>query len=382
MARVIAFIPVRGGSLSIPLKNIKELAGKPLVLWTAEAASQCSLIDEVIIATDSNEIKNVVENAGLKKTVIFERSADNATNTASTESVMLEYLENKPQNDDTLFILVQATSPFTESEHFEEAIRKLQNGNKDSLLSCVKSKRFFWSDNGTPINYDFKNRPRRQNFPGWYMENGAFYISRVQDIIRNQCRLSGSIELYEMPDYTGLEIDEQTDWSIAAQFLKCKSRRKDYTQLKIVLSDVDGVLTDGSMYYSEQGDELKKFSTYDGVGFRLLKEMGMITGIITSEKTELVARRANKMQIDYCIQGAFGKAKLQAAIDICTKHHLTLENVAYIGDDVGDEEVLRQVGFPFCPANAVKSVKEIPNIQSLSSTGGAGCIREIYESVI
>ena len=86
----IAFIPVRGGSKSIPLKNIKPLCGKPLVCWTIEALEACVAIDEVIVATDSDEIWSTVETRNYKKTHLYRRSAQNASDTASTESVMLE----------------------------------------------------------------------------------------------------------------------------------------------------------------------------------------------------------------------------------------------------------------------------------------------------
>ena len=174
--RVLAFIPVRGGSKSIPLKNIKPFCGKPLVCWNIEALENCPLVDEVIVATDSDDIWRTVESQHYHKTKLYRRSAENACDTASTESVMLEYINYAQLPKDYIFMLVQATSPLTQTEHFIEALRTYSKGEYDSMLTCVRNYRFFWKEDGSSMNYDYMSRPRRQNFNGMLMENGAFYI--------------------------------------------------------------------------------------------------------------------------------------------------------------------------------------------------------------
>lgn len=216
----IAFIPVRGGSKSIPLKNIKLLAGKPLVYWTAKAANNANCIDKVIVATDSEEIKNTVRAfSDLNKVEIYNRKAENATDEASTESVMLEYIDATNLNDDTFF-LIQATSPLLKSKHIDEMYEKYIKSNADSALSCVRSKRFFWTKDGKSINYDYQNRPRRQDFEGLMMENGACYINKVGNIKRDQNRLSDKIFVYEMPEYTAVEIDEPDDFLLIEKLME------------------------------------------------------------------------------------------------------------------------------------------------------------------
>ncbi len=212
--KIIAFIPVRGGSKSIPLKNIKPLCGKPLVCWNIEALEACPEIDEIIVATDSDKIEATVKAQNYAKTKIYRRSAQNASDTASTESVMLEYIGHANLCADTVFMLVQATSPLTQTIHFSEAIVLYKRKQYDSLLTCVRNYRFFWNADGTSKNYDYRNRPRRQNFSGELMENGAFYINTVSNIITSGNRLCGKIGIYEMPEYTATEIDEPDDWII------------------------------------------------------------------------------------------------------------------------------------------------------------------------
>lgn len=386
MNRVIAFIPVRGGSKSIPLKNIKPLCGKPLVCWNIEALEACPQVDEVIVATDSDEIWKTVESRNYLKTKLYRRSAENACDTASTESVMLEYIKyaSLPKND--IFMLVQATSPLTEAIHFSEALQKYASGAYDSMLTCVRNYRFFWNEDGSSMNYDYMNRPRRQNFSGMQMENGAFYINTVENILSNGNRLGGKIGIYEMPEYTATEIDEPDDWMILEKLMrKYKSEfQKPLTKpnIKLFVSDIDGTLTDGGMYYSENGDELKKFNTRDGMGFGMLRDAGIKTAIVTSEDRELNRRRAEKLKIDFLAQGKRDGGKIAAVKEIVKEMGISLEEVAYIGDDVNCIDLLSSVGLAACPADACGKVKDIPGIIVMTRKGGEGCVRELIDNYL
>ena len=222
----IAFIPVRGGSKSIPLKNIKLLNGKPLVFWTAKAAQESKYIDKVIIATDSSEIKEAVIKFGFSKLEVYDRKPENAQDTSSTESVMLEYIERAKLNPDDRFVLIQATSPLLKSIYIDEMFEALNNSDADSIFSAVREKQFHWIetvDGVKPINYDYKNRPRRQDFQGLLAENGACYINLVKNVIADKCRLSGKILAYELPAETAYEIDEVSDWLIVENLMKAKN---------------------------------------------------------------------------------------------------------------------------------------------------------------
>lgn len=382
---VIAFIPVRGGSKSIPLKNIKPFCGKPLVCWNIEALEACPQVDVIVVATDSDVIWNTVENRHYAKTVLYRRSTENACDTASTESVMLEYIHNASLSENSIFMLVQATSPLTETKHFSEALLLYAKGEYDSIITCVRNYRFFWNEDGTSMNYDYMNRPRRQNFRGMLMENGAFYINKVKNILTNGNRLGGKIGIYEMPEYTASEIDEPDDWMILENLMRkhVLSKQTGFTKkVKLFLCDVDGTLTDGGMYYTEKGDELKKFNTRDGMGFQLLREAGIKTGIITSENTDIVARRASKLKIDFLYQCKRDGGKLAVADDICRQMGITLDEVAYIGDDLNCGKLLRAVGVKACPADACASVRNINGINVMMLKGGEGCVREFIDSIL
>ena len=216
----VAFIPVRGGSKSIPLKNIKILNGKPLVYWTAKAANDAVCVDKVVIATDSDEIERVVKSFNLDKVNVYRRSEENAQDSSSTESVMLEYIEGVNLSLDDRFFLIQATSPLLKSKHIDEMYAKYIKDNADSAMTGVVSKRFFWTKDGKPLNYDYKNRPRRQDWDGIILENGACFINSVENILRDKNRMSGKISIYEMPEYSAYEIDEPDDFIIVESLMK------------------------------------------------------------------------------------------------------------------------------------------------------------------
>lgn len=211
----VALIPLRGGSKSIPKKNIKPLAGKPLSAWTLEAAAGCAAIHTVYVSTDSEEIADVVQGLGLGVQVI-KRPAEFATDEASTEAVMLHFMS---QVDFDVLVTIQATSPLLAACDLDRALAQFHDQQLDSMLSAVRTKRFFWQDDATPINYDPLHRPRRQEFHGTLMENGAFYLTRREILQRYQCRLGGKIGVYEMDEATALEIDEPEDWERVERLL-------------------------------------------------------------------------------------------------------------------------------------------------------------------
>lgn len=379
----IAFIPVRGGSKSIPLKNIKDFCGRPLIYWTIKAAIDLPEIDKVIVATDDDSIEQTVLSFGFEKVFLYRRDSINAQDNSSTESVMLEYIKKQNLLLDTNFVLIQATSPLLSTEDLRKGLKTVKN--YDSVLSCVQSKRFFWEANGKALNYDPNNRPRRQDFDGLLMENGAFYINSVKNILKYENRLSGNIGIVEMPEFTAVEIDEEEDWIIAESLMKrfnSKLFQKEKQSIKLFVTDVDGVLTDAGMYYSESGDELKKFNTHDGMAFQLLRENNIKTAIITSEDTKLVSRRAKKLKVDYLYQGKKFNGKLNTVKEICKKEGISLNQVAYIGDDINCYDLLSNAGLAACPENAVLKIKEIPNIMLLNKKGGEGVVREFVEYIL
>ena len=148
---------------------------------------------------------------------------------------------------------------------------------------------------------------------------------------------------------------------------------------KLVLTDIDGVWTDGGMYYDQTGNEWKKFNTSDSAGILFCRKLNIPVGIITGEDTQIVDRRSQKLKIDFLYQGI--NDKLTVAKEICEKLNITLADVAYIGDDLGDIQLLKAVGFSCAPANAADYIKDKVDFVTEKS-GGDGAFREFVEYMI
>lgn len=174
--------------------------------------------------------------------------------------------------------------------------------------------------------------------------------------------------------------------------------------IKLFLTDVDGCLTDGGMYYGNDGSEYKRFCVYDGMGIMSLRQAGVPCGILTSERVTLVVNRARKLNLDYLYMGVGSKAgrdfciryspavaepqelpyrtKRQAAEDLCSELCISMAEVCFVGDDINDIDLLCAVGHAFCPPNARPEVRALPNIHILSTPGGQGAIREVADWIL
>jgi len=377
LKKTIAFIPLRSGSKGIKNKNIKDFNGRPLCYWSIKAASESLKIDEIYISSDSKKILQTVDDFRLKKVKTFLRSRETSSDEASTESAMIEIINNLNFNYDFTFVLIQATNPFLSKEDLDAAILKLQKGK--SIISVSPFKRFIWNEKG-PVNYDYFQRKRRQDFNDYFIENGSFYINYVGEILKNGSRLSGEVEFQIMNEEASLEIDSEFDWNVAEYIHSKKINHKN--KIKLFLTDLDGVLTDGGVYCNMETEFLKKFNVKDGMGFELLRKKNIKTGIVTTEKTSFSDVRAKKINSDFLIKGKSFNGKLKSVLKICEDNKIDLSEVAYIGDDVNCFELLNRVGYPGCPNDAVRKIKKINNIYISPKKGGESCVRDFIDKIL
>jgi YrbI family 3-deoxy-D-manno-octulosonate 8-phosphate phosphatase len=157
------------------------------------------------------------------------------------------------------------------------------------------------------------------------------------------------------------------------------ARRPRWGDVRALVTDVDGVLTDGGLYYAESGDELKRFDVRDGQGLVLLREAGLLTAIVTRKETTIVTRRARDLGIVEVHQHVIDKAA--ALTDLCARHGLAPAAVCYVGDDVGDLPAMRLVGLPVAVADAVTQVRRAAAYVTRAG-GGRGAIREVCDLVL
>ncbi|MFO7324432.1 MAG: acylneuraminate cytidylyltransferase family protein [Pseudomonadota bacterium] len=217
--RWVAYMPLRGGSKSIPGKNIRPLAGRPLFAWSMGAALDSGVFDELWVGTDSDQIASTVLQVFGERVRVFRREARTCTDEASTESAQLEFAAAVGFS---VLGTIQATSPLTLPGDFRRAREAFEKAGADSLLTATRVKRFFWSDDAKPLNYDPSRRPRRQEFAGTLMENGAFYFTSRQVLEKTGCRLGGRIAIHEMAPENATEIDEPEDWIEVERLLRAR----------------------------------------------------------------------------------------------------------------------------------------------------------------
>ena len=220
MYKNIAFIPIRKGSKGIKNKNTKVLGDKPLFCWVLDTLLKVNGINEIWIATDSDEAELIIKQRYGDNIKVFRRSIASSTDSAPVMDVINEFIEYMHPNKEDFFLLVQATSPFTTVTDFVMLMESIHNKEADSYISCQRVKKFSWSEDGKPLNYDLNTKPMRQNYPGLLLETGAFYASSVGAILQSGQLLSGRIKIVETSIGTSIDIDEEKDWKAAEQYIK------------------------------------------------------------------------------------------------------------------------------------------------------------------
>ncbi|HPU23016.1 MAG TPA: HAD-IIIA family hydrolase [Candidatus Kapabacteria bacterium] len=166
---------------------------------------------------------------------------------------------------------------------------------------------------------------------------------------------------------------------LTRKYMKLTELKEKLKKVKLLAMDVDGTLTDGSLYYSENGEIMKRFCAKDGMGITLLNKSGIPSAIVTSEISQIVTNRAKKLKIEHVILGS--RNKLQAIRDLAEQLSISIEEVAYIGDDVNDYFALKEVGFSACPQNAVEIIKEVVDYVCKNDAGN-GAVREICDLIL
>ena len=376
--RIISVIPARGGSKGILRKNLTLLYNKPLIAYSIEQSLKSRLIDDTFVSTEDDEIKIISMKYGAK---VITRPSELATDTSSTESVLL-HASKVLNNDFNYMVLLQPTFPIRYPKQIDEAIEIIQKENTDSLLSVYKNQSFLWDKRGLSLTYDFKNRPRRQDKEWEFVENGSIYISKKETLLNDRNRLGGNISFYEMPKWMSFEVDTPFDFDLIKFLIKQKrflTFKSFIERVKLIIFDVDGVFTDGSVYLNKRGDELLKFSRIDGKGIELLRNFGLKTAVITSEDSEIIKLRMDKLKIDDIFIGIKDKIKIYTQLK--EKYSLQDQEICYLGDDIQDLDIIRKVGFSSCPNNAQQIIKDSA-IYSSPFYGGHGFVRDVCNLII
>lgn len=378
----VVVIPARGGSRGIPLKNLKTVGGVPLVTRAVQSCLATPGVGLVVVSTDHPQIAAEAHRAGA---VVIDRPEHIAGDTASSESAVLHALDildaQGPLPEVT--VLVQATSPFIDSESLASAIARVTTGDADVVLSAVGTHSFEWQldNNGAvPVGHELGRRPRRQELEPRFRETGGFYAMRTSGLQAAGTRFFGKIGLALVNPSTAIEIDEEADLALAQRLAITADELGETKPIpaQVLVTDFDGVHTDDAAWVDSTGVESVRVHRGDGLGISKLRSKGVPILILSTEQNPVVKRRAEKLQVE-SLQGISDKA---AALNQWLSHHkLDPELVAYVGNDINDLPAMRAVGWPIAVADAHPDVLAAARI-ILRRTGGHGAVRETCDRIL
>ncbi len=375
--KAVIIIPARKGSKRIKNKNIINLCSKPLISYTIENALTSKFSDEIFISTDCDDIKKICKNYPV---CILDRPKKFAGDLATSESVLihaLDEIKKKKNEDDPEFtIFLQCTSPIRKIGEIDEAFKKIKNFKGDSLISVTESKKFLWKykkNKFQSINYDFKKRQREQDFEKQFEENGSIYIIKSKLLRKEKNRLCGKIIPFIMNPFSSLQIDEKDDLKLARLIMSDQKVKLNFKNIKLIVLDFDGVLTDDKVTLNELNQESVTMHRGDGLAISYLKDKGYKVIVLSSEKSNLAKMRCKKLQID-CYNNI--KSKIDFLKNYISGNKYKKSEILYVGNDLNDLECMKFVGIPIAVANSHDKVLKKSKL-ILNTKGGEGAIREL-----
>jgi CMP-N,N'-diacetyllegionaminic acid synthase len=221
MSDILAIIPARGGSKRIPGKNLRPLAGKPLICHSIEHALASIRVKRTIVSTDDPAIADVARKSGAE---VVSRPAKISGDTATSESALIHALDEQ-KRDPALVVFLQATSPVRRTFDIDRAVGQFEKDGLDSLFSACENNKLLWKAGRAgpePVNYDYRSRKREQEFQAQYRENGSIYVFTPSLLRKEKCRLGGKIGVYLMPEWASFQVDQpwevrQVEWILKEQ---------------------------------------------------------------------------------------------------------------------------------------------------------------------
>lgn len=382
----LAVVPARGGSKGIPRKNIRVLAGKPLIAYSIEQALESKFITRVVVSTDDYEIGSVAREWGAE---VVWRPKEISGDDAASESALLhalDHLRRTEAYEPDLVVFLQCTSPLTLVQDIDGTIETLLQEEADSALAVVPFHYFLWrrGRNGEAlgINHDRRIRMSRQERDPQYLEAGAVYVMRVQGLKRARHRFFGKTVMYVMPSERRWEIDEPVDLVVAKALVldlqKQRSLRDFPDPISGIVFDFDGVFTDNKVVVFEDGLEAVICDRGDGMGLSLLKSLNIPIWVLSSEANLVGKRRCEKLEIP-CYHD-LGLDKASTLSRLLCENGILPEDVIYVGNDINDIPCMEMVGCAVAVADAHPEVLQQASF-ALENPGGDGAVREFCDLV-
>jgi len=380
----LAIIPARGGSKGIPRKNLRPLAGKPLIAYNIEQALRSRFISRLVVSTDDAEIAQIARQYGAE---VVTRPAEISGDRASSESALLHVLaalEAEEGYRPDLLVFLQCTSPLTLAEDIDGTVQALLDEKADTALAVIPFHYFLWrdqEDGAEGINHDKRVRPLRQEREPQYLETGAVYVMKVDGFRQARHRFFGKTALHVMPADRRLEIDDPVDFQVAEVLMQEQKRESALNSLPeriaALVFDFDGVFTDNRVLVMQDGREAVLCERGDGWGIAQLKKTGLPILILSTERNPVVQARADKLGVP-CLHGLDDKRRaLEAWLD---ERGFKQQDIVYVGNDANDLPCLALAGFRVAPSDAHPSVLPLADLV-LQHPGGKGAVREICDLI-
>ncbi|XP_071315320.1 N-acylneuraminate cytidylyltransferase A [Trachinotus anak] len=377
-----AVILARGGSKGIPLKNIKMLAGVPLIGWVLRAARDSNMFASVWVSTDHDEIAKVAESWGAK---VHRRSAEVSKDTSSSLETLQEFARYHPEVE--VICHIQATSPCLQPYHVKEALNMILKEGFDSVFSVVRRHHFRWQEvkeesagQTSPLNLNPAKRPRRQDWDGELCENGSFYFATTDLVMKKGVLQGGKVGYYEMKPEYSVDIDVDIDWPVAEQ----RVLRYGYfgQGVRLMFCNVSGCLTEGRIFLPVHGEEMVSINTRDTMGIRMLQKEDVEVVLLTSREDPITPSLAEKLSKNMgCKVIEVGEEPLNDLKPELEERKLNWMDVAYMGNDKPDVNCLNLACLSAVPGDAPKDAINAAKY-TCNEVGGMGAIREFAEHIL
>src|SRR6202142_2217334 len=399
---ILAIIPARGGSKGIPRKNIRNFAGYPLIAWSIAAGKQSELVTRIVVSTDDEEIASVAREYGAEVPFLrpVELAQDNTLDLPVFEQA-LKWLEEIEEYKPEVVVQLRPTSPIRPYSCVDDAISiLLQHPRADCVRGVVPAgqnphKMWRISRPDGPMSpllevpgIDEPYNAPRQILPPVYWQTGHIHAIRASTITRKHS-LTGN-KIYPLiidPRYT-VDIDNLSDWAKYEAVVYSgldmvspgKKNRPMPENIKMIITDFDGVITDGRVWTDENGKETVAASRSDSMRVRQLREGGIEVMILSSEVNSVVKARAEKMGIE-AIHGLSLNGKGEALKKFLIEKNLDPAQIIYVGNDFNDLPCFEIAGWAVAVADAYPEVSG-PGDYVLSNPGGYGALRELCDLVL
>lgn len=404
MTEVLAIIPARGGSKGIPRKNIRNFAGWPLIAWSIAAAQQAETVTRLLVSTDDEEIAAMARQNGAETPFLrpAEFAQDATTDLPVFEHALQWLAENEHYRPDAV-VQLRPTSPIRPRGMVDEAVHiLLAHPDADSVRGVVpagQNPHKMWrisGENGPMKNLlDVPGLPEpynapRQSLPPIFWQTGHIDAIRTRTILEGGSMSGGVIYPLLIDSRYTVDIDNLQDWAryehlVATGGLEMvmpggRTRRPMPSNIRLVVTDFDGVLTDGRVWVDQDGREMVAASRSDSMRIRQLRQRGIEVMILSSEVNPVVSARARKMGIE-AIHGVDLHEKGEVLRKFLAERNLDASQVVYVGNDFNDLPCFEVAGWAVAVADAYPEVLRSAD-HILKTNGGFGALRELCDLIL